>query len=78
MLRQLNKYDLFELYDSDLVLRLRNTKNLSDTRKMLARFRTYLNGRPPSPELAKRFPSQSANRERQAISRSADWRKCPL
>jgi hypothetical protein len=33
MLRQLNKYDLFELYDSDLVLRLRNTKNLSDTGK---------------------------------------------
>ena len=47
--------ELFKLYDSDLMLRLHNAKNLSDTRKMLARFKEYLNGYPPSPELAKSF-----------------------
>jgi hypothetical protein len=34
MLRHLNKDYIFRLYDSDLVLRLRNAKNLSDTRKL--------------------------------------------
>ena len=32
MLRQMNNEDLFQLYDSDLVLRLHNAKNLADTR----------------------------------------------
>jgi len=47
MLRHLNKDNLFKLYDSDLVLRLRNAENLRDTRKMLTRFKEYLNGYPP-------------------------------
>ncbi len=34
--------ELFILYDNDLVLRLRNVKNLSDTRKILTRFKDYL------------------------------------
>jgi integrase len=62
---------LFELYDSDLVLRLRNVKNLSDTRKILARFKQYLNGYPPSPELAKGFLSQFANRKPRTLYRYA-------
>jgi len=69
MLRRLNKDNLFELYDSDLVLRLRNAKNLSDTRKMLTRFKGYLNGYPPSPELAKAFLSQFANRRPRTLYR---------
>ena len=44
--------DLFTLYDNDLVLRLHNVKNLSDTRKMLTKFKEYLNSYPPSPEHA--------------------------
>jgi len=49
----MNNSDLFQLYDSDLVLRLHNAKNLSDTRRILAKFKQYLNDFPPSPELAK-------------------------
>ena len=69
MLRRLNKDDLFKLYDSDLVLRLRNAKNLSDTRKMLARFKEYLNGYPPSLELTKGFLSQFANKKPRTLYR---------
>ena len=69
MLRHLDKDNLFKLYDSDLVLRLRNAKNLSDTRKMLTRFKEYLNGYPPSPELTKGFLSQFANRKPRTLYR---------
>ncbi len=71
MLRRLNNDNLFELYDSDLVLRLRNPKNLSDNRKMLIRFREYLDGYPPSPELAKAFLSQFATRKPRTLYRYA-------
>jgi integrase/recombinase XerD len=70
-LRHLTNDDLFRLYDDDLVLRLRNAKNLSDTRKILARFREYLNGYPPSPELAKGFLSQYADRAPRTLYRYA-------
>ena len=69
MLRHLDNNDLFKLYDNDLVLRLRNAKNLSDTRKMLAKLKEYLNGCPPSPELAKGFLSQFANRKPRTLYR---------
>ena len=42
-LRHMVNEELFKLYDSDLVLRLKNAKDLGDHRKMLARFREYLN-----------------------------------
>jgi hypothetical protein len=35
MLRRMTNEELFQLYDSDLVLRLHSPKNLSDTRKFL-------------------------------------------
>jgi len=54
-LRRMTNNELFQLYDSDLVLRLRNAKNLSDTRKILTKFKQYLSGFPLSPELAKGF-----------------------
>ncbi len=52
MLRKMGNDDLFKLYNSDLLLRLHNVKNLSDTRKTLARFKEYLGEYPYSPELA--------------------------
>lgn len=54
-LRRLTNEELFRLYDNELVLRLRAPKNLSDTRKFLGKFRGYLGGYPPLPELAKAF-----------------------
>lgn len=63
--------ELLQIYDSDLVLRLRNPKNLSDTRKILARFKEHLGGFPPSPELAKGFLAQYANRKPRTLYRYA-------
>jgi integrase/recombinase XerD len=63
--------ELFTLYDSDLVLRLHNVKNLSDTRKILDKFTKYLGGFPPSPELAKGFLAQYANRKPRTLYRYA-------
>lgn len=70
-LRHKTNEELFGLYDSDLVLRLHNAKNLSDTRKILARFKEYLNGYPPSPEVAKGFLAQYANHKPRTLYRYA-------
>jgi integrase len=70
-LRNLTNEQLFKDYDSHLVLRLHNAKNLSDTRKILARFKKHLNGFPPSPELAKGFLVQFANRAPRTMYRYA-------
>jgi len=71
MLRQMNNEDLFQLYDSDLVLRLHNEKNLSDTRKILTRSKKYLGSYPPSPELAKAFLAPYTNRKPRTLYRYA-------
>jgi len=71
MLRQIKNEDLFQLYDSDLVLRLHNAKNLADTRKMLTRYKVYLGDYPPSPELAKGFLAQYADRKARTLYRYA-------
>jgi len=70
-LRHKTNEELFQLYDSDLVLRLHNVKNLSDTRKMLGKFRGYLNGYPPSPEIAKSFLASYADRAPRTLYRYA-------
>jgi integrase/recombinase XerD len=70
-LRHMTNEDLFTLYDNDLVLRLHNVKNLSDTRKMLTKFKEYLNSYPPSPELAKGFLAQYADRKPRTLYRYA-------
>jgi len=75
MLRQMNNEDLFQLYDSDLVLRLNNAKNLSDTRKILTRFRQYLGNYPPSPELAKSYLAPYTNRKPRTLYRYAQMLK---
>ncbi|MFH1031740.1 MAG: tyrosine-type recombinase/integrase, partial [Chloroflexota bacterium] len=68
-LRHMTNDALFQTYDSDLVLRLHNAKDLTDHRKMLARFKEHLNGFPPSPELAKGFLAQYANRKPRTLAR---------
>ncbi|MFC1914640.1 tyrosine-type recombinase/integrase [Chloroflexota bacterium] len=69
MLRQMNNEDLFRLYDSDLVLRLHNEKNLSDTRKLLDRFKQCLGKYPPSHDLVKSFLAQYTNRKPRTLYR---------
>ena len=68
-LRHMTNDEVFQLYEGDLMLRLHNAKNLSDTRKVLARFKAYLNGYPPSPELAKGFLAQYADRKPRTLYR---------
>ena len=63
MSRQMNNGDLFELYDSDLVLRLHDAKNLADTRKILTKFKECLGDYPPSPEHVKSFLAQYTDRK---------------
>ncbi|MFC2017193.1 tyrosine-type recombinase/integrase [Chloroflexota bacterium] len=63
--------ELFQLYDSDLVLRLHNAKNLNDTRKILTKFKQHLSEFPPSPELAKGFLAQYSDRKSRTLYRYA-------
>ena len=74
-MRQMSNHDLFKRYDIELLLRLHNKKNLSDTRKMLGRFETFLAERSPSPDLAKEFLSQFANRKPRTLYRYAQMIK---
>jgi integrase len=63
--------ELFKLYDSELILRLHNKKNLRDTRTILTKFKNYLGEFPPSPELAKSFLTQYADRKPRTLYRYA-------
>jgi hypothetical protein len=63
MPRRMTNEELFQLYDSDLALRLHAPKSFSDTRKFLTRSKDYLSNYPPSPEIAKGFLSQYANKK---------------
>jgi integrase len=71
MLRNLPNSELIRLYDSELVLRLHNPKNLRDTRNILSRFMDSLGAYPPSPELAKNFLAQYSNRKAPTLYRYA-------
>ncbi len=57
-LRTMTNDELFKSYDAELVLRLHNTKDLSDHRRLLCRFGEYLGAFPPSADLAKSFLAQ--------------------
>ncbi len=70
-LRNLPNAELIHLYDSELVLRLHNAKNLRDTRSVLSQFMSYLGAYPPSPELAKSFLAQYADRKPRTLYRYA-------
>ena len=58
MLRQMKNGGLFQLFASDLAIRLHNAKNLADIRKILARFKDSLGGYPHSSELVESFLAQ--------------------
>ena len=62
MLRRMTNDDLFRHYDDELVLRLHNKKNLTDTRKILQKFKDFLGDYPPSTMLAKSFLAPYADR----------------
>jgi len=68
-LRNLPNEELVRIYDSELVLKLHNQKNLRDTRNILSRFINYLGAYPPSPELAKGFLAQYADRKPRTLYR---------
>jgi len=70
-LRNKSNDELFTLYDADLVLRVRNARNLDNESRLLARFRQYLNGERPSAELAKVFLSYYAGRKSRTLARYA-------
>ena len=70
-MRQLDNDELFTLYDSDLVLRLHNEKNLKDTRRILAEFKEFLNNRKPSGDLAKSYLSRFTDRKPRTLYRYA-------
>ncbi len=71
MLRNQPNSELARLYDSELVLKLHNAKNLRDTRNALSRFMSDRGGYPPSPELAKSFLAQYTNRKPRTLYRYA-------
>jgi integrase/recombinase XerD len=60
-LKSLQNDELFELYFSDLALRITNLKNLKCIRAFLLRYKEFLGGYPPSPELAKSFLAKYIN-----------------
>ena len=70
-LRNLNGDELFLLYDSDLKLKIHNPRNLDNERRLLLKFRQYLNNFPPSPELAKGFLAQYTDRKPRTLIRYA-------
>jgi integrase/recombinase XerD len=74
-MRQMSNRDLFKRYDSELLLRLHNRKNLSDTRKILGKFEAFLGERSPSVDLAKEFLSQYVDRKPSTLYRYAQMVK---
>jgi site-specific recombinase XerD len=58
IIRTLPNEELFRRYDTEIKLRLRNPRNLHDTRKMLGRFNEFLGNFPPTAQLAKDFLAQ--------------------
>jgi len=70
-LRHKTNPELFALYDSELILRIRNARNLDNERRLLAKFHQHLNGFPPSVELAKGFLAGYASRKPRTLARYA-------
>ncbi len=62
-LKHMTNDQLFTLYESELMLRVRNARNLTYTKQVLARFKDYIGDYPPSPQLAKGFLAQFADRK---------------
>jgi len=60
-LRRMTNEELFQHCDSGLVLKIQNKRNLANDRKLLAGFKEFLGGFPPTAELARKFLAQYAN-----------------
>ncbi|MFC2040523.1 tyrosine-type recombinase/integrase [Chloroflexota bacterium] len=74
-MRQMSNRDLFKRYDIELVLRLRNIKNLRDTRIILGKFEAFLAERSPTPILGKEFLTPYSDRKPRTLSRYAQMIK---
>jgi integrase len=68
-LRHMTNDELFKQYDSELLLRLHNAKDLGDHRRILSKFKGYVGGYPITVELAKGFLSQYTNRKARTLAR---------
>ena len=68
-LRHKTNRELFTLYDNELILRIHNTRNLNNDRRLLSKFCEYLGNYPPSPELAKGFLAQYVNHKPTTFAR---------
>ncbi len=62
-LRHKTNQELFRLYDSELTLRIHNRRNLDTERKLLAKFREYLNDYPPCAASTRGLLVQYADRK---------------
>ena len=60
-LRQLSNDKLFTMYQAELILRIRNERNLKNINNFLDRFKDYLGQYPPSEPLCKAFLAQYTN-----------------
>jgi integrase/recombinase XerD len=63
LLRTRSNQELFELYKTELALRVRNQRNLSLYRQLLDRFHDFLGKYPPSALLAKNFLTRFSSRK---------------
>jgi len=70
-LRQLDNDTLFDTYINELKLRNLSPNYTKKVWELLSKFKEYLNGFPPSPELAKSFLAQYANRKPRTLYRYA-------
>jgi integrase/recombinase XerD len=68
-LRHKTNDQLFTLYDTELLLRVHNARNLDNERRLLAKFHQCLNGYPPSPVMAKGFLAQYASSKPRTLAR---------
>ncbi len=59
---QMSNDELYQRYDTELVLKIRNRRNLRYDRQLLEKFRNYIGHLPPSPSLVKGFIAQYADR----------------
>jgi hypothetical protein len=62
-IHKLPNNELFKQYYAEVILRLRNPRNLQDTRRLLGLFKSYIGEFPPTAQLAKSFLVQYANRK---------------
>lgn len=69
VLRHKTNPKLFKLYESELVLKTRNARNLSNERQLLSRLQQYLGHFPPSIELAKGFLAQFFDKKPRTLAR---------